>query len=85
MIHPSQYTKQGCFTIGLSLKPNVNEIAISPPENASSSIHRSEEHTSELQSPMYLVCRLLLEKKKKKQKQTKQRRNANLPDIHSVE
>src|SRR5437879_5944118 len=26
--------------------------------------HRSEEHTSELQSPMYLVCRLLLEKKK---------------------
>src|SRR5437762_7816726 len=29
---------------------------------------RSEEHTSELQSPMYLVCRLLLEKKKKKKK-----------------
>src|SRR5437764_2602849 len=27
---------------------------------------RSEEHTSELQSPMYLVCRLLLEKKKVK-------------------
>src|SRR5690348_12376747 len=28
--------------------------------------HRSEEHTSELQSPVHLVCRLLLEKKKKK-------------------
>src|SRR5258708_28489014 len=28
--------------------------------------HRSEEHTSELQSPDHLVCRLLLEKKKKK-------------------
>src|SRR5437879_12640580 len=28
-------------------------------------LERSEEHTSELQSPMYLVCRLLLEKKKK--------------------
>src|SRR5437879_9078263 len=28
---------------------------------------RSEEHTSELQPPMYLVCRLLLEKKKKNQ------------------
>src|SRR5437879_7907554 len=27
-------------------------------------VSRSEEHTSELQSPMYLVCRLLLEKKK---------------------
>src|SRR5437762_14110772 len=32
---------------------------------------RSEEHTSELQSPMYLVCRLLLEKKKKKKKKKK--------------
>ena len=30
------------------------------------SIHRSEEHTSELQSRFDLVCRLLLEKKKKK-------------------
>src|SRR5438876_5903301 len=29
--------------------------------------NRSEEHTSELQSPVHLVCRLLLEKKKKKQ------------------
>src|SRR5258707_6539204 len=28
-------------------------------------LHRSEEHTSELQSRQYLVCRLLLEKKKK--------------------
>src|SRR6266581_8808756 len=28
---------------------------------------RSEEHTSELQSPVHLVCRLLLEKKKQKQ------------------
>src|SRR3712207_7462699 len=30
---------------------------------------RSEEHTSELQSRQYLVCRLLLEKKKKKTRQ----------------
>src|SRR5690348_17423774 len=29
---------------------------------------RSEEHTSELQSPVHLVCRLLLEKKKKNKK-----------------
>src|SRR6266487_6577576 len=29
---------------------------------------RSEEHTSELQSPVHLVCRLLLEKKKKQKK-----------------
>src|SRR5437879_11319231 len=32
---------------------------------------RSEEHTSELQSPMYLVCRLLLEKKKKEKRVAK--------------
>src|SRR5207244_11120984 len=31
-------------------------------------VHRSEEHTSELQSPDHLVCRLLLEKKKKQNK-----------------
>src|SRR5437763_4360064 len=33
-------------------------------DRLSSDPARSEEHTSELQSPMYLVCRLLLEKKK---------------------
>src|SRR5690348_18037931 len=32
---------------------------------------RSEEHTSELQSPVHLVCRLLLEKKKKKKTRTR--------------
>src|SRR5256885_5799163 len=36
--------------------------------------HRSEEHTSELQSPCNLVCRLLLEKKKKTNKQLHQNR-----------
>src|SRR3712207_8279355 len=33
---------------------------------------RSEEHTSELQSRQYLVCRLLLEKKKKKNQSIKE-------------
>src|SRR2546422_6229081 len=32
------------------------------------SVDRSEEHTSELQSRLHLVCRLLLEKKKQRQK-----------------
>src|SRR3989454_4187544 len=36
------------------------------PTVAESLARRSEEHTSELQSPCNLVCRLLLEKKKKK-------------------
>src|SRR3989449_8575683 len=37
---------------------------------------RSEEHTSELQSRLHLVCRLLLEKKKKKQTPTRTTSNA---------
>src|SRR3712207_8155366 len=41
--------------------------ATTPPSSARSgtALPRSEEHTSELQSRQYLVCRLLLEKKKK--------------------
>src|ERR1022692_2658973 len=41
--------------------------------------HRSEEHTSELQSPCNLVCRLLLEKKKKKTR----RHDTSLPNTPS--
>src|SRR5690348_13387509 len=41
-------------------------VMISPPRRVSSPVLlRSEEHTSELQSPVHLVCRLLLDKKKK--------------------
>src|SRR4051812_49597928 len=38
---------------------------------------RSEEHTSELQSHVNLVCRLLLEKKKNKKKRNKQQNSYN--------
>src|SRR5690348_17628641 len=41
---------------------------------------RSEEHTSELQSPVHLVCRLLLEKKKKKKDTTKYH-TTNIPAL----
>src|SRR5438270_3092889 len=41
--------------------------------------HRSEEHTSELQSQSNLVCRLLLEKKKKKTKIYKQNKRKIYP------
>ena len=52
-------------------------------ERSSHPIHRSEEHTSELQSPDHLVCRLLLEKKKNIKKnyltlQTKDLNDSNL-------
>src|SRR5215203_6845824 len=39
---------------------------------------RSEEHTSELQSRQYLVCRLLLEKKKKKKKKKKKNKRKKI-------
>src|SRR5256885_7894025 len=42
----------------------------SPGRAARGAAARSEEHTSELQSPCNLVCRLLLEKKKKKRNST---------------
>src|SRR5438552_11428257 len=44
--------------------------------------HRSEEHTSELQSPDHLVCRLLLEKKNNKKKQTASPAGATEHDVH---
>src|SRR2546429_9681333 len=44
----------------------LREVAVRPIELAAIDDHRSEEHTSELQSRLHLVCRLLLEKKKKK-------------------
>src|SRR5256885_9378051 len=47
------------FCHGTSLPLENNSFSLDP------DLKRSEEHTSELQSPCNLVCRLLLEKKKK--------------------
>src|SRR2546422_7321230 len=44
-------------------EPGIALVAVS---GGADSVARSEEHTSELQSRLHLVCRLLLEKKKKK-------------------
>src|SRR6266850_2384550 len=54
-----QATKDASRIAGLEALRIVNE------PTAASLAYRSEEHTSELQSPCNLVCRLLLEKKKK--------------------
>src|SRR2546422_6869690 len=42
------------------------QVYLAKPFDPSELVTRSEEHTSELQSRLHLVCRLLLEKKKKK-------------------
>src|SRR3989454_2442754 len=53
------------------LVPEVNaaHLALLDGRDGGFIVTRSEEHTSELQSPCNLVCRLLLEKKKKKKQQ----------------
>src|SRR5262245_65053407 len=56
-------------------------LAFLPLADGRSSIVRSEEHTSELQSLRHLVCRLLLEKKKKK-KQNKEKKQSYRKEQH---
>src|SRR5258708_20706007 len=61
---------------GIDISPDEKEVwaansgdgTVSIIDVASKKVTRSEEHTSELQSPDHLVCRLLLEKKKKQKK-----------------
>src|SRR3712207_7919180 len=59
--------EKGRRTVGLFLAPLVTIVFALLPVDLPRDQHllRSEEHTSELQSRQYLVCRLLLEKKKK--------------------
>src|SRR5258707_10279788 len=56
-IHAQPGTEQAARPAGLRTPSRMGESA---------KVRRSEEHTSELQSRQYLVCRLLLEKKKKR-------------------
>src|SRR3712207_8888707 len=53
-------TRGGC---GARAAPRGGDPREQPPVGGRLGLHRSEEHTSELQSRQYLVCRLLLEKK----------------------
>src|SRR5438876_7848328 len=55
-------TRQGVTSIQMDIKIDVTPWRVPA---TLKSMSRSEEHTSELQSPVHLVCRLLLEKKKK--------------------
>src|SRR5258708_9490960 len=56
----------GALPVRKNTRPAVESGATSEPEGIPENVPtiRSEEHTSELQSPDHLVCRLLLEKKK---------------------
>src|SRR5258708_17048229 len=66
-------TGPAAFFLGIcvSRDPNSPRTSSCPHEHEPEPqfpTHRSEEHTSELQSPDHLVCRLLLEKKKPNKK-----------------
>src|SRR5437762_5576559 len=75
-------SRRGSFALGstvlepLTAQEALDDSRMGPDERSIEELEdvrkvgesRSEEHTSELQSPMYLVCRLLLEKKKKTKK-----------------
>src|SRR2546422_4078154 len=50
-------------------REGIGVCGVYPHDVAATKVQRSEEHTSELQSRLHLVCRLLLEKKKKKKTQ----------------
>src|SRR5205809_1487110 len=63
------------FNIARVQTPAPHVAALIPMINKTYTVARSEEHTSELQSRLHLVCRLLLEKKKKKIKKTTQNQN----------
>src|ERR1039457_7422933 len=58
-------TKEPAHFRILNLTPHIYGSAMQPVSEPFDLSLRSEEHTSELQSPCNLVCRLLLEKKKK--------------------
>src|SRR2546425_1225029 len=64
--------ESGAKKVGQGVEETAKGIGKTVVEGAKSTgATRSEEHTSELQSLAYLVCRLLLEKKKKKRKRYK--------------
>src|SRR5207244_12452211 len=70
--HPSDQVLRGKWW-EIFQDPELNaleeQINVSNQTLRAAQAQRSEEHTSELQSPDHLVCRLLLEKKKKKARQ----------------
>src|SRR2546422_1633279 len=72
-----------CDPIARATKASAsNDGRVSRPTTTRAGL-RSEEHTSELQSRLHLVCRLLLEKKKKNNVQTDKPRHREVSHIET--
>ena len=73
ILSKNQKVMDALNTATTALEIIINKLfsAVEPLGDVMKAAFRSEEHTSELQSPMYLVCRLLLEKKKQKKQKNK--------------
>src|SRR5438552_8796150 len=81
----SEISINRCAEDGQRVAADTTLLKITGPARALlSAARRSEEHTSELQSPDHLVCRLLLEKKKKKKKKLKTMTNHNKQSITTL-
>src|SRR5258708_12259099 len=75
-LNPSYFSQPSAA--GCHPAPHRRLLALQP----NTAAMRSEEHTSELQSPDHLVCRLLLEKKKNTQKCHTNHIISILPHLH---
>src|SRR3712207_8564353 len=64
--HDQPFHVVGSDACGIVLRTGSNVSRWKPGDRVLVHPNRSEEHTSELQSRQYLVCRLLLEKKKQR-------------------
>src|SRR5260370_22513996 len=80
-LHPGPHRKLPMLPTRITLKGVLSGQLIGIPSSSVSWQSRSEEHTSELQSHLNLVCRLLLEKKKEQQKHSNRPRQHGQPAV----
>src|SRR5438445_3590763 len=86
LFRSSRNVRAGCCRRSGAKPPSASRplMGATRRSSQSSAPERSEEHTSELQSRQYLVCRLLLEKKKNKKYKNKRYQNHRMLELTLV-
>src|SRR3712207_7192016 len=77
------FRSSGVIATPCDAMPARNDAASGTPKTTMLVSTRSEEHTSELQSRQYIVCRLLLEKKNGEKRYNGEQKNKGLPKTSS--